>query len=128
MNQYRRLIRFVLPHAWLLALAGLCMVASSAFSGFSIGMIIPLVDNVLAGKRIVIPHGAALPQVIKNAVGAANSMSAMELLNRMTIIVIILWLLKNLFEFCQTYLMNDVSQHVIRDVKNIIYKKLLTLS
>ena len=30
----------------MLALAGLCMVASSAFSGVSLGMIIPLVDNV----------------------------------------------------------------------------------
>lgn len=128
MNHYRRLIKFVMPHAWLLALAGLCMVASSAFSGFSIGMIIPLVDNILANKKIVIPHSAALPQVIKNMIEAINSMSATTLLNRMTIIVIILWLLKNFFEFCQTYLMNDVSQRVIKDVKNTVYKKLLTLS
>lgn len=128
MGQYRRLLRFVIPHVWLLAVAWLCMVASSAFSGFSIGMIIPLVDNILAGKKIIIPNSTALPQVIKNIVEAVNSMSAMALINRMTIIVIILWLLKNFFEFCQTYLMNDVSQRVIKDVKNLMYKKLLTLS
>jgi len=128
MKQYIRLIKFVLPHAWELALAGLCMIASSAFSGVSIGMIIPLVDNIIAGKKILIPHSEIVPQFIKNLVESANSMTPMQLLNKMIIIVMILWLLKNFFEFCQTYLMNDVSQRVIRDVKNIIYKKLLTLS
>ena len=58
----------------------------------------------------------------------ANSLTPLQLLNDMILIVIVLWLLKSFFEFCQTYLMNDVSQRVIRDVKNIIYKKLLTLS
>jgi len=104
------------------------MVASSAFSGVSISMIIPLVDNILAGKKIIVPHGEILPGFIKDLVSAANALSPLALLNRMIIIVIILWLLKNLFEFLQNYLMNDVSQRVIRDVKNIIYKKLLALS
>ena len=104
------------------------MIASSAFSGVSIGMIIPLVDNVISGKKIVVSHGIALPGFIQKIIDSANATPPMALLNRITIIVIVLWLLKNFFEFCQGYLMNDVSQRVIRDMKNIIYKKLLTLS
>lgn len=91
-------------------------------------MIIPLVDKIIAGNKIVIPHSELLPQFVKNLVDSANAMSRMDLLNRLAIIFIVLWLLKNFFEFCQSYLMNDVSQRVIRDVKNIIYKKLLSLS
>ena len=128
MGQYKRLIRFVIPHAWVLALAGVCMVASSAFSGVSMGMIIPLVDNIIAGKKIIIPQGVVLPQFLRYLVDSANSMSPVDLLNRMIIAVLVLWLLKNFFEFCQTYFMNDVSQRVIRDVKNIIYRKVLTFS
>lgn len=128
MSQYRRLIGFVIPHAWVLMLAGLCMIASSAFSGVSMGMIIPLVDNIIAGKKIVIPQGVVLPGFLKRLVDAANAMSPADLLGRMVIVVLALWLLKNTFEFCQSYFMNDVSQRVIRDVKNIIYKKLLTFS
>ncbi len=128
MTQYNRLIRFVIPHAWILALAGVCMITSSAFSGVSIGMIIPLVDNIITGKKIIIPQGIVLPSVIRNLVDIANNMSPMVLLNKMIIFVMILWLLKNFFEFCQSYFMNDVSQRVIKDVKNIIYQKLLTLS
>ena len=61
MNNYRRLISFVIPHIGVLVLAFLCMVISSAFGGVSIGMIIPLVDNVISGKKIVISHSITLP-------------------------------------------------------------------
>ena len=117
-----------LPHIWVLVIAGVCMVASSAFSGVSLGMIIPLVDNIIAGKKVVIPHGIALPPAIQNLVNTANSLSPMALLNRMIIVVLVLWFLKNLFEFFQNYFMNDAAQRVIRDIKNTIYRKLLDLS
>ncbi len=128
MKNYKRLVKFVIPHIWILVLAGLCMVMSSAFGGVSIGMIIPLVDNIITGKKISIPGGVVLPAPVQSLVDLANSLTPLQLLNNMIIIVILLWLLKNFFEFCQTYLMNDVAQRVIRDVKNVIYKKLLTLS
>ena len=128
MRRYIRLLKFVLPHAWVLALAGVCMVATSALGGVSLGMIIPLVDNIIAGKKISLPPGIVLPQAIRALVDGVNSMPPMQLLNRMIVMVMALWLLKSLFELFQTYLMNDVAQRVIRDVKDIIYRKFLTLS
>jgi len=128
MNNYRRLVGFVIPHIGVLAMAFLCMIASSAFGGVSIGMIIPLVDNVISGKKIVISQSIPMPGAIQHLIDSANAMAPMVLLNRITLIFIVMWLLKNFFEFCQSYLMNDVAQRVIKDVKNILYKKLLTLS
>ena len=128
MGQYRRLVGFAVPHAWILVLAGCCMVASSAFNGISISMIIPLVDNIIRGKQIVINSRIPTPQFIASAIDRMNSMQPFELMNRIVIAFLILWFLKNFFEFCQTYFMNDVSQRVIRDVKNALYEKLLTLS
>jgi subfamily B ATP-binding cassette protein MsbA len=104
------------------------MVMSSIFTISPFTMIIPLVDKIIAGKDIVIPHADMLPASAKGLIDAINSMSRMDLLNSMAVIFIVLWLLKSLFTFCQTYLMNDVAQRVIRDVKNIIYQKFLTLS
>lgn len=127
MKEYIRLIKFVMPHAWVLALATLCMIGTSAFSGVSISMIIPLIDNVITGKKMVIPAGVVVPDQIGRVIDLVNSMSPMDLLNWMTILVMIFWLFRNLFEYFQTYLMSDVSQRVIRDVKNIIYDKLLSL-
>lgn len=128
MKKYFRLLKFVLPHAWVLALAGVCMVCTSALGGVSLGMIIPLVDNIIAGKKIALPPGISLPDFVQGLVDKVNAMPPMQLLNSMIIIVMAMWLLKSLFEFCQTYLMNDVAQRVIRDVKDIIYQKFLTLS
>ncbi len=128
MDKYRRLIKFVLPHAWVLAAAGVCMVATSALGGVSMGMIIPLVDNVISGKKITMPAGLPIPLFLQQLIDKVNSMSALQLLSGMTVIFVVMWLLKSVFEFCQSYLMNDVAQRVIRDVKNVIYKKMLTLS
>lgn len=128
MDQYRRLIKFVLPHVWVLISAGACMIVTSALSGVSIGMIIPLVDNVISGKKIAIPSGVPISAVVQALIDKINSMAPAQLLSSMTIIIVVLWLLKSLFEFCQSYLMNDVAQRVIRDIKNIMYKKVLTLS
>ncbi len=128
MGAYRRLIRFVFPHTWVLVLAGVCMVLSSAFNGISISMIIPLVDNIIRGRKIAFAAGMRVPALLNAVVDTINSMPPAQLLNTMMAVVIVLWLLKNLFEFLQTYFMNDVSQRVIRDVKDIIYRKLLALS
>jgi len=127
MKEYIRLIKFVMPHIWVLALATLCMIGTSAFSGVSISMIIPLIDNVITGKKMVIPAGVTVPHQVRSVIGLVNSISPMDLLNWMTIFVMVFWLFRNLFEYFQTYLMSDVSQRVIRDVKNTIYDKLLSL-
>ena len=103
------------------------MIGTSVFSGVSISMIIPLVDKVITGKKIVMLGGVFVPPQLKHLVDIINAMPPMELLNKMTIIVMILWLLRNLFEYCQSYFMSDVAQLVIRDVKNMIYAKLMRL-
>ncbi|MBI5124179.1 MAG: ABC transporter ATP-binding protein [Candidatus Omnitrophica bacterium] len=113
---------------WILILATLCMIGTSAFSGVSIGMIIPLIDNIVTGKKMVIPAGVLVPGQIKSLIDTINAMSPMDLLNRMTILVMIFWFLRNFFEFFQTYFMNKVAQRVIRDMKNTIYEKLMRLS
>jgi subfamily B ATP-binding cassette protein MsbA len=103
------------------------MVGTSVFSGFSISMIIPLIDKVVAGKRLIIPPSVRLPEPAQAFIDHVNAMSPMDLLNRMIIVVMIFWLLRNFFEFCQSYFMSDVAQRVIRDIKNTIYEKLMKL-
>lgn len=113
---------------WVLALAALCMVLGSSFGGVSFTMIIPMVDKIIAGKKISLPAGIAVPQFAQDLIDKVNAVPPLELLSSMTVIVMVLWLLKNIFVFCQTYLMNDVSQRVVNDIKDAIYRKLLTLS
>lgn len=128
MKTYIRFIKLILPHAGIFALAILCMVLSSAFGASPIALIIPLVDKVITGKDIIVPAGTALPAFLSDLITNVNSLPRLQLLNIMTGIVVVIFLLKGIFEFLKAYLMGAVSQRVVRDVKNDIYRKLQTLS
>ena len=128
MRDYIRFLRFVKPHIWVMAIAIFCMIASSGMGGASLGMIIPLVDNILAGKAISIPGTENPPAFLVNIIDRINSFPKAALLNWLIIIVASVFLLKEIFLFFQTYFMSKLGQSVLRDVRAAIYKKLLGLS
>jgi len=128
MRDYIRLIKLIRPHTGVLALAVTCMVATSLFGGASLGMIIPFVDNVISGSGIPIPQDMNIPPFITNFIEQLNSLSPQVLLNRLIIWVVVIFLLKEVFTYFQSYFMNDLSQRVIRDIKDTVYKKILGLS
>ncbi|MBU0683522.1 MAG: ABC transporter ATP-binding protein [Candidatus Omnitrophota bacterium] len=128
MKRYIRFIKLILPHSRVFIMAVVCMILTTLFSASPLGLIIPLVDKVITGKQIIIPANVYAPQVLTNIVVTINEMSPLKLLNALTILLVIMFSLKGIFEFFQNYLMTDVSQRVIRDVKNSTYKKLQELS
>ena len=128
MKGYFRFIKLIAPHSGIFILAVVCMILSTLFSASPLGLIIPLIDRVITGKQIALPLGVVPPQFIADFILKINEMPTLKLLNTLTILVVIMFVLKGIFEFFQTYLMTDVSQRVIRDVKNETYKKLQALS
>lgn len=128
MQKYRRLLGFVKPHMGRLFLAFGAMVANSMLSGLPIiGLIIPFVDTILAGKPIIIPHQESIPPIVIDYIYQINTMSRWKLLNILIILTLVIAFLRVVFEFMQSYFMNDVSQRVIRDLRNKIYQKILDL-
>lgn len=128
MKDYIRFLRFVRPHIWIMAIAVVCMIISSGMGGVSLGMIIPLVDNILAGRSISLPGVQNPPDFLVNLIDRINSIPKPLLLNWLIIIVALIFLIKELFLFFQTYFMSKLGQSVLRDVRLTIYKKLLQLS
>ncbi len=126
MRLYLRLLRFVRPYWFILALAILTMIISTIFDGVSLGMLVPIADNILSGKRIVLPN--RLPSFLENLVDIFNSTSPIILLKFAGIFIVVLFTLRGISTFVQGYLMNDVSQRVIRDIRNLLYEKLQSLS
>ena len=128
MSNYTRMISFVRPHLGRLGLAFFSMVGNSLLSGLPIiGLLIPFVDTILAGKPIVVPHEQQLPHFILDFVYQINSLSRWKLLNLLILWTIFIAFFRLLFEYLQSYFMNDVSQKVIRDVRNIVYQKMIGL-
>ncbi|MDP2941551.1 MAG: ABC transporter ATP-binding protein, partial [Candidatus Omnitrophota bacterium] len=126
MREYLKLLKFIRPYLGLFSLASLCMLFSSFFDGVSLGMLIPFVDRVFTNKKIVLP--AKLPDFLAAWVDKINNTPADTLLMYMIIALITLFLLKGFFGYWQSYLMSDLGQKVVRDIRNKLYSHLQYLS
>jgi len=125
-RDYLRLLKFVKPYLGLFSLASICMAFSAVFDGVSLAMIVPLADKVLTNKKIIIP--TKLPAFLAGFVERINNTPPITLLNYMAIAVMLLFFLKGLFGFLQSYLMSDIGQRVVRDIRSKLYVKFQSLS
>ncbi|MCM8799179.1 MAG: ABC transporter ATP-binding protein/permease [Candidatus Omnitrophica bacterium] len=126
MKEYLRLLRFLKPYIGALILASLCMLFSTLFDGVSLTMIVPLADKVLTDKKIIIP--TKLPSVLERFIQNINNTPASILLNTMAIVVLVLFIFKGIFNFLQGYLMSDIGQRLVRDMRAKVYSKIQNLS
>jgi len=126
MKDYIKLFKFVMPHLGLFIGAGVCMLFSAIFDGVSLTMIMPLADIILTGKKIVLP--VALPQFLANFINTLNNIPPLLLLNYLVVGVVILFIIKGIFGFLQSYFMTDISFLVMRDIRSQLYAKFQTLS
>ncbi|MDP2928034.1 MAG: ABC transporter transmembrane domain-containing protein, partial [Candidatus Omnitrophota bacterium] len=126
MKDYLKLLQFVKPYKGLFLAAVVCMGFSAVFDGVSLAMIVPLADKVLTNKKIIIP--AKLPDFLAGFVDKINNTPPEILLNYMVVSVLVLFLLKGIFGFFQSYFMSDIGQRVIRDIKSKLYAKIQSLS
>lgn len=127
-RDYKRLLGFVRPHMGVLITAFLCMICFSVLNSLSPIALIPVVDNIISGKKIVINPHVPVPEFLLNIIDKINATSSIDLMKTLLIGGMVYFLLRNVFDFLQVYFMNDVSQRVIRDVKDALYKKMLALS
>jgi len=126
MKEYLKLLKFVRPFVWHLVLATFCMILSTVFSGVELGMIVPLSDRVMTDKDIVIP--SQVPDFVASFITYLNSLSPAAVLRGLAAAILVLFFLKGLFVFFQSYLMNVIGQGVVRDVKDRLYRKFQDLS
>ncbi len=126
MRDYLRLLKFVRPYIGKFSLATICMGFSAVFDGVSLAMIVPLADKVLTNKSIIIP--TQLPGFVLDFVDKINNTPPLVLLNYMSISIVVLFLFKGFFGFFQSYLMSDIGQLVVRDIRAKLYTKFQSLS
>ncbi len=126
MRIYLRLLRFIRPHLRVFGIALLGMVGATLLNGVQTGFLIPLIDRVVANRPI--PTPAWLPGWLASLAQWINGISPLTLLTVFALIIPLLFLLRSLCEFVQTFYMNDASQRVIRDLRQKLFDKFTTLS
>lgn len=129
MNEYKRLAGFIRPHIWLLIVGVTFAILAQLIQGVSmVGILVAAIDKIIAGKKIVLASNIYTPVFLKDAVDGANSMEAKSLINILLLVFGIALLIKPIFEFVNSYLMNKLSERVMQGIRNRLFSKLMTLS
>ncbi len=126
MKNYLKLLGFLKDHKRLFGLAIVAMFVSSLFEGIQYTLLIPLTDRIFNKKQIVFPN--QVPEFVRNAVDQLNTMDPAALLSLLPWFIVALMVVKHVFVYLSSYLMNDLSQRVIRDIRNKLYEKIQSFS
>ena len=126
MRDYLRLLKFARPYLGTFLVASLFMGLSAIFDGATLTMIVPLADKVLTNKKIIIP--SKIPGFFADFIDKLNNTPPELLLRYMAITIVVLFLVKGIVGFFQSYLMSKIGQAVVRDIRSKLYTKLQGLS
>ncbi|MEI8175414.1 MAG: ABC transporter ATP-binding protein [Candidatus Omnitrophota bacterium] len=127
-DEYKRVFRFIKPHLGILFLAIGAMCVCSLMGSVSLGMLIPFVDKIVSGKQIAISNNVHVPAFLNDLVKTMNEKDPISLLNMLIIGVVVLFMIKQVFEYLRAYFMNKLGYRFLRDIRNAVYKKVLDLS
>jgi subfamily B ATP-binding cassette protein MsbA len=137
MKLYFRLLSFLKPHLRQLILAMIFMVLFAGMSGFSITMVVPLTKIIFSEQETISqdvppnkgisPGGekslvAFMPKILKEKFNQLIiGKTKVETLGRFCILIFLIFLVKNLFWYAQSFLIVGVEQGVIMDLRNKLY-------
>ncbi|MCM8789733.1 MAG: ABC transporter ATP-binding protein/permease [Candidatus Omnitrophica bacterium] len=127
MKNYHKLLIFARPYFSLIFLSSVFMGIVTLLDIFRLSAIIPVIDRVFTNKPIILPDGK-LPAFLVGLLKRMNELNPLDVLTLLVIIVPFALIIRSIFEFLHSYIMSDVGQKVVRDVKNLVYAKLQTLS
>jgi subfamily B ATP-binding cassette protein MsbA len=137
MKLYFRLLGFLKPHLKQLILAMIFMILFAGMSGFSITMVVPLTKIIFSEQWTISPEVspnkesspggekslvALMPKILKEKFDQLIiGKTKVETLGRFCILIFLIFLVKNLFWYAQSFLIVGVEQGVIMDLRNKLY-------
>ena len=127
MKELRRLFSFARPYFGLLVLSGIFMGIVTLLDVFRLSAIVPVIDRVFTNRPIVFTSGK-FPVFIEAILNRLNSLTPLNVLYLLLVVIPAALIIRAVFEFLESYIMSDIGQKVIRDVRNMIYGKLQSLS
>ena len=127
---YGRILGYLRPYGGLIVAAAVATLGFAITDAFSLVMLIPFLNALFGDAPLNVGGGQReLEWVLNHTVGyviAANAEPQQVLLSVILFILVVV-LLKNVFDFFQTYLVVRLEQAVTRDLRNQVYSHLLDL-
>ena len=135
MSLYTRVLSYLRPHLAALAVAGAATFAFAALDASAYVLLIPFIDALfvaggpgdggaeLGGDADLMSR--LLDATVYRVVDVQGD--ALQAVHGIIVLIVVVFLLKNLFDFARTYLVAWVEQSVTRDLRNAVYDHLLRL-
>jgi len=128
---YGRVLRYLGPYGGLIVAAAVATLGFAITDAFSLVMLIPFLNALFGDAQPLNVGGGqdALEWVLNHTVGYWIQAGApqQQILLRVILFILAVVLLKNVFDFFQTYLVVRLEQGVTRDLRNQVYGHLLDL-
>ena len=134
MKIFWRFFKYLKPYIRPLLIANLCMLLFVVFNLLSIGLIMPFIDLLFNPEKPDFhpKQDISIFDIKEYLTYKLNEFSSqydkLDLLLYLCILIILIFLLKNLFQYLQTYFMSTVDQGVIRDIRLNLYRHFHKLS
>jgi len=126
MANYFKLLAFLKGHRRRFSWAILLILVSSLFEGVQLSFMLPVIDRIFTNKKIILPN--QVPLFIQNMVEGLNNIDVHVLFWAVPLIFLGVFIVKQVILFFSDYLMNDIAQSVMRDVRSRLFERIQTLS
>ena len=121
------MLEFLQGHEKRFGVAIIFIILSSLFEGVQLSFILPVVDRIFTNKKIIL-HSNLVPAFIHNLVDYLNKTDVYTLFWMTPLCFMILFTIKQVVLYFSDYLMNDIAQSVMRDVRSRLFERIQTLS
>jgi len=126
MQNYLQLISLLKKYKKSFCIAVGAMLIASLFRVFELSLLVPLVDRIFNNRQIIVPN--QIPPFLADIIHYLNNIDSRVLFKLMPFVVLIGMLVKHAFIYFYQYLINDITQKIIRDLRQKLYIKLQSLS
>jgi ATP-binding cassette, subfamily B, bacterial MsbA len=121
------MLEFLRGHQKRFGVAIIFIILSSLFEGVQLSFILPVVDRIFTNKKIIL-HSNFIPAFINNLVDYLNKTDVYTLFWMTPLCFMVLFTIKQVVLYFSDYLMNDIAQSVMRDVRTRLFERIQTLS
>lgn len=106
------------------------MTTETILGGLSLIALVPVVDKVMSGRKVVISPSVNIPltQWIAKLLDIMNNMDRLQLLRYIGLFWIVLFFMRGIFTYYKEVLMEYMGQGVVRDIRSRIYNHVQDLS
>jgi len=129
MQLYIRVLRYLTRYRLLLVCTAISMAGFAFFDAFSFLMMIPLLNALFGVSPLEVKGSQQIEQLLMGTLGRVlpEDATAQQLLLSINLFILGVFLVKNIFDYLQQYLVARLEQEITRDMRNEVYEHLLDL-